>query len=157
MIVAAVEVIGSYVIGTAWKEVLYLLLFIGILVVRPAGLFGQRGAEAYREAEENVSRGSLRRAHELYRKALSEEPQNSTIRISFALLSASLGLWKEAIAACRQVLLYALGDCRHELVERGRSSAEQPLAIVVPLTVSRALARSPQEKDDIAFVLTRFH
>jgi branched-chain amino acid transport system permease protein len=46
LVVAAVEVIGSYVIGTAWKEVLYLLLFIGILVVRPAGLFGQRGAEA---------------------------------------------------------------------------------------------------------------
>ena len=45
VVVAAVEVIGSYVIGTAWKEVLYLLLFIGILVVRPAGLFGQRGAE----------------------------------------------------------------------------------------------------------------
>ncbi len=33
------------------------------------------GAEAYREAEENVSRGALRRAHELYRKALSEEPR----------------------------------------------------------------------------------
>jgi len=46
LVVAAVEVVGSYVIGTAWKEVLYLLLFIGILVVRPAGLFGQRGAEA---------------------------------------------------------------------------------------------------------------
>jgi branched-chain amino acid transport system permease protein len=46
LVVAAVEVIGSYVIGTAWKEVLYLLLFITILVVRPAGLFGQRGAEA---------------------------------------------------------------------------------------------------------------
>ena len=45
-LVAAVEVVGSYVIGTAWKEVLYLLLFIAILVVRPAGLFGQRGAEA---------------------------------------------------------------------------------------------------------------
>jgi len=44
--VAAVEVVGSYTIGTAWKEVLYLLLFIGVLVVRPAGLFGQRGAEA---------------------------------------------------------------------------------------------------------------
>src|SRR5215468_4402216 len=44
-VVAAVEVIGSYVIGTAWKEVLYLLLFIAILVIRPAGLFGQRGAE----------------------------------------------------------------------------------------------------------------
>ena len=46
LLVAAVEVIGSYVVGTAWKEILYLLLFIGILVVRPAGLFGQRGAEA---------------------------------------------------------------------------------------------------------------
>ena len=46
LIVAAVEVVGSYVIGTAWKEVLYLLLFIAILVIRPAGLFGQRGAEA---------------------------------------------------------------------------------------------------------------
>ena len=46
LVVAAVEVIGSYVIGTAWKEVLYLLLFIGVLIVRPAGLFGQRGAEA---------------------------------------------------------------------------------------------------------------
>jgi branched-chain amino acid transport system permease protein len=46
LIIAAVEVIGSYTIGTAWKEILYLLLFIAILVVRPAGLFGQRGAEA---------------------------------------------------------------------------------------------------------------
>jgi branched-chain amino acid transport system permease protein len=45
LVVAAVEVIGSYVIGTAWKEVLYLLLFIAVLIVRPAGLFGQRGAE----------------------------------------------------------------------------------------------------------------
>jgi branched-chain amino acid transport system permease protein len=46
LLVAAVEVVGSYTIGTAWKEVLYLVLFIAILVVRPAGLFGQRGAEA---------------------------------------------------------------------------------------------------------------
>jgi branched-chain amino acid transport system permease protein len=46
LIVALVEVVGSYTIGTAWKEVLYLLLFIAILVVRPAGLFGQRGSEA---------------------------------------------------------------------------------------------------------------
>src|SRR5215468_10500612 len=45
LVVAAVEVTGSYVIGTAWKEVLYLLLFIAILTIRPAGLFGQRGAE----------------------------------------------------------------------------------------------------------------
>jgi branched-chain amino acid transport system permease protein len=46
LIVAAVEVVGSYVFGTAWKEVLYFILFIGVLVFRPAGLFGQRGAES---------------------------------------------------------------------------------------------------------------
>lgn len=45
VIVAAVEVVGSYVIGAAWKEVLYFVLFIAVLVFRPAGLFGQRGAE----------------------------------------------------------------------------------------------------------------
>ena len=45
LVVAAVEVVGSYFIGTAWKEVLYFLLFIAVLVFRPAGLFGQRGAE----------------------------------------------------------------------------------------------------------------
>jgi branched-chain amino acid transport system permease protein len=45
LIVAAVEVIGSYFFGAAWKEVLYFLLFIAVLVLRPAGLFGQRGAE----------------------------------------------------------------------------------------------------------------
>jgi tetratricopeptide (TPR) repeat protein len=62
------------------------------------------GAEAYRKAEEAVARGTLRRAHELYRQALAAEPENSTIRISYALLSASLGLWNEAIASCREVL-----------------------------------------------------
>ncbi|HEV8611295.1 MAG TPA: tetratricopeptide repeat protein [Thermoanaerobaculia bacterium] len=62
------------------------------------------GADTYRRAEEAVSRGTLRRAHELYRQALTAEPENSTIRISYALLSASLGLWKEAIASCREVL-----------------------------------------------------
>jgi branched-chain amino acid transport system permease protein len=45
LIVAAVEVAGSYWFGTAWKEILYFLLFIAVLVFRPAGLFGQRGAE----------------------------------------------------------------------------------------------------------------
>ncbi|MEP6801417.1 MAG: tetratricopeptide repeat protein [Acidobacteriota bacterium] len=62
------------------------------------------GGDAYRQAEEAVTVGSLRTAHALYRKALEAEPGNSTIRISFALLSASLGLWEEAIAACRAVL-----------------------------------------------------
>ena len=46
IIVAGVEVIGSYLFGSAWKEVIYFVLFIAVLVFRPAGLFGQRGAEA---------------------------------------------------------------------------------------------------------------
>ncbi len=45
LIVAAVEVFGSYVIGTAWREVLYFLILLAVLMFRPAGLFGQRGAE----------------------------------------------------------------------------------------------------------------
>ena len=45
LIVAAVEVVGGHVVGLAWKEVLYFLLFIAVLLFRPAGLFGQRGAE----------------------------------------------------------------------------------------------------------------
>jgi branched-chain amino acid transport system permease protein len=45
LIVATVEIAGSYMFGTAWKEVFYFLLFIAVLVFRPAGLFGQRGAE----------------------------------------------------------------------------------------------------------------
>jgi tetratricopeptide (TPR) repeat protein len=62
------------------------------------------GAQTYRRAEEQVSRGFLRKALDLYRQASALEPKNSTIRISFALLAASLGLWKEAISACREIL-----------------------------------------------------
>ena len=36
------------------------------------------------------SHGALQRGLELYRKAMSAEPDNSTIRISYALLAASL-------------------------------------------------------------------
>jgi branched-chain amino acid transport system permease protein len=45
LIVAAVEVAGSFLFGAAWKEIFYFLLFIAVLIFRPAGLFGQRGAE----------------------------------------------------------------------------------------------------------------
>jgi branched-chain amino acid transport system permease protein len=45
LIVAFLDVVGGFYVGTAWKEVLYFLIFIGVLLVRPAGLFGQRGAE----------------------------------------------------------------------------------------------------------------
>ena len=46
LIVAGVEVVGSYAFGSAWKEVIYFVLFIAVLLFRPAGLFGQRGAES---------------------------------------------------------------------------------------------------------------
>jgi tetratricopeptide (TPR) repeat protein len=62
------------------------------------------GAAAFRDAEESAARGYLERAQDLYRKAMRAEPRNPTIRVSFALLSASMGRWKEAIAACREVL-----------------------------------------------------
>ncbi len=45
LIVAGVEVAGSYFLGAAWKEIFYFILFILVLIFRPAGLFGQRGAE----------------------------------------------------------------------------------------------------------------
>lgn len=45
LIVATVEVAGAFYVGIEWKEVLYFLLFIAVLLFRPAGLFGQRGAE----------------------------------------------------------------------------------------------------------------
>jgi len=45
LIVAGVEVMGSFLLGTAWKEVLYFLVFLLVLIFRPAGLLGQRGAE----------------------------------------------------------------------------------------------------------------
>jgi branched-chain amino acid transport system permease protein len=45
LIVAFLDVMGGFFVGTAWKEVLYFLVFISVLLIRPAGLFGQRGAE----------------------------------------------------------------------------------------------------------------
>jgi len=95
------------------------------------------GAEAYHEAEENVSGGLLRQAHELYRQALAVEPGNSTIRISFALVSASLGLWKEAIAACRQVLA---GD------------PEDVVAAAACSTLAEALRAQGKPKEAVRFV-----
>ena len=45
LIVAFIDVIGGFYVGTAWKEVLYFIVFIAVLLLRPAGLLGQRGAE----------------------------------------------------------------------------------------------------------------
>lgn len=96
-----------------------------------------RGGDAYREAEEAVSRGLLRRAHGLYRKAMEAEPANATIRISFALLSASLGLWQEAIAACREVLA---------------SEPEDVVAAAACSTLAEALRAEGKTAEATAFV-----
>ncbi len=45
LIIGVVETASGYVIETNWKQAVYFVLFIGILVLRPAGLFGVRGAE----------------------------------------------------------------------------------------------------------------
>src|SRR5207237_6625503 len=37
LVVAAVEVVGSFVIGTAWTGRLYLLLLVAVLLLRPGG------------------------------------------------------------------------------------------------------------------------
>jgi tetratricopeptide (TPR) repeat protein len=58
----------------------------------------------FRRAEECVSAGRLRQALDLYRRALEREPENQTVRISYALLCVSLGASAEAIAACRKIL-----------------------------------------------------
>jgi branched-chain amino acid transport system permease protein len=45
LIVGLVETFSGFYVGTAWKEVSYFIMFILVLLLRPAGLFGQRGAE----------------------------------------------------------------------------------------------------------------
>jgi branched-chain amino acid transport system permease protein len=45
MIVAFLDVAGGYIVGTAWKEVLYFMVFMAVLLIRPTGLFGLRGSE----------------------------------------------------------------------------------------------------------------
>lgn len=61
-------------------------------------------ADDFQKAEESAANGRLRQALELYRHALEKEPENGTVRISYAQLCASLGLSGEAIAACRRIL-----------------------------------------------------
>ena len=45
LIIGVVETASGYVIETTWKQAVYFVLFIAILVLRPAGLFGVRGTE----------------------------------------------------------------------------------------------------------------
>jgi branched-chain amino acid transport system permease protein len=48
LVIALLDVVGAFLVGVAWKEALYFAAFLLVLLVRPAGLFGQRGAEEFR-------------------------------------------------------------------------------------------------------------
>jgi tetratricopeptide (TPR) repeat protein len=95
------------------------------------------GAEAFRQAEDSVSRGALRQALDLYKKAMTAEPENSTIRISYALLGGSLGLWEEAIESCREVLA---------------GEPEDVVAAAACSTLTEALRAEGRTKEAISFV-----
>jgi len=45
LIIGVIETLSGFVVETNLKQAVYFILFIGILILRPAGLFGQRGAE----------------------------------------------------------------------------------------------------------------
>ena len=45
LLIGVVEVFSGYFIGTSMKQVVYFAVFVLVLVLRPAGLLGQRGSE----------------------------------------------------------------------------------------------------------------
>jgi branched-chain amino acid transport system permease protein len=50
LLIGIIETVSGYVLGEAVKQACYFLALIIVLLVRPAGLFGLRGAEEYRVA-----------------------------------------------------------------------------------------------------------
>ncbi len=48
LLIALLDVVGAFVVGIGWKEALYFVVFLLVLLIRPAGIFGQRGAEEFR-------------------------------------------------------------------------------------------------------------
>ncbi len=44
-IIGLVEVVSGFFLATALKQALYFLIFVLVLLLRPQGLFGTRGAE----------------------------------------------------------------------------------------------------------------
>ena len=45
LLIGVIEQMSGFLIATSLRQVVYFALFIAVLVLRPAGLFGQRGAE----------------------------------------------------------------------------------------------------------------
>jgi branched-chain amino acid transport system permease protein len=42
LVLGVFEALGIYVVGDAYREVIGLVLFLAVLLVRPQGLFGRR-------------------------------------------------------------------------------------------------------------------
>lgn len=47
LLIGVIEQLSGFLIATSLRQIVYFVLFIGVLAVRPAGLFGQRGAEEF--------------------------------------------------------------------------------------------------------------
>jgi len=45
LILGLIETLSGYLISPAWAPVIYLMMFVLVLLIRPAGLFGIQGAE----------------------------------------------------------------------------------------------------------------
>ncbi len=112
------------------QEAVRLLRGGGSLAKAPA--VDGPAAEDFRKAEESVAAGRLRQALDLYRRAQEREPENQTVRISYALLCASLGASAEAMAACRKVLA---------------SPAEEMVATAACSTLAEALRGEGQGRE----------
>ena len=45
LVIGVVETLSGFLFGTALRQIVYFIVFIFVLVLIPAGFFGQRGAE----------------------------------------------------------------------------------------------------------------
>lgn len=47
LLIGMVEAVAAYLFGAAWAELSYFLIFLAVLIARPQGFFGRRGAEVF--------------------------------------------------------------------------------------------------------------
>lgn len=47
LVIGLTEAIAGYLLGTAWAELATFIIFLAVLIARPQGFFGRRGAETF--------------------------------------------------------------------------------------------------------------
>jgi branched-chain amino acid transport system permease protein len=47
LVIGLTEAVAGYLVGTAWAELATFLIFLAVLIARPQGFFGRRGAETF--------------------------------------------------------------------------------------------------------------